>query len=94
MHMATDGRVPVGTQLKTGDHIGHPSCEGGAANATHLHIARRYNGEWLPAGGPIPFVMDGWKVTGEATEYDGRLVKGNQVKVACECREEKNSITK
>jgi LysM repeat protein len=94
MHIATDGRVPVGTKLKTGDRIGHPSCEGGVANATHVHIARRYNGEWMPAGGTIPFVLDGWKVTGEATEYDGRLVKDTQVKVACECREDQNRVTK
>jgi murein DD-endopeptidase MepM/ murein hydrolase activator NlpD len=94
MHIAADGRVAEGTRIKTGDHIGHASCEGGAANATHVHLARRYNGEWIPAGGTIPFVMDGWQVSGEATEYDGRLAKGNEVKVACECWEEKNSVTK
>jgi LasA protease len=94
MHIAADGRVAEGAQLKTGDRIGHPSCEGGAANATHVHIARRYNGEWIPAGGIIPLVMDGWQVSGEATEYDGRLAKGAEVKVACECREEQNSVTK
>ena len=94
MHIAADGRVAEGTRIHTGDRIGHPSCEGGAANATHVHLARRYNGEWIPAGGVIPFVMDGWQVNGEATEYDGRLVKGDQVKVACECREDKNSVTK
>ena len=94
MHIAADGRVAEGTKLKTGDRIGHPSCEGGAANATHVHVARRYNGEWIPAGGTLPLVMDGWQVNGEATEYDGRLVKGDQVKVACECWEGKNSVTK
>ena len=94
MHVAEEGRVANGAKIKAGDHIGHPSCEGGVANATHLHLARRYNGEWIPAGGTIPFVLDGWKVTGEATEYDGGLSKGAQVKVACECREEKNSVTK
>jgi LasA protease len=94
MHIADDGRVAEGTQVRTGDRIGHPSCEGGAANATHVHLARRYNGEWIPAGGSTPFVLDGWQVNGEATEYDGRFVKGDQVKVACECREDKNSITR
>jgi murein DD-endopeptidase MepM/ murein hydrolase activator NlpD len=94
MHVAEEDRVATGTQIRTGDRIGHPSCEGGVSSATHVHLARRYNGEWIPAGGVIPFALDGWQVNGEATEYDGRLVKGDQVKVACECREEKNSITK
>ena len=88
MHMGSDGRVAVGTQVKVGDHIGHPSCEGGLSSATHLHIARKYNGEWIPAAGPVPMVLDGWRVTGEATEYDGGMVKDSQVKVACECRED------
>ncbi|HZY44055.1 MAG TPA: LysM peptidoglycan-binding domain-containing protein [Anaerolineae bacterium] len=93
MHIADQDRVSVGTKLNAGDHIGHPSCTGGAANATHVHIARRYNGEWIPAGGSIPLILDGWKVTGEATEYDGGLVSDDQVKVACECRDEaKNGI--
>jgi len=94
MHVAGEDRVAAGTQVKTGDRIGHPSCEGGASSATHIHLARRYNGEWIPAGGVIPFVLDGWQASGEATEYDGRLARGDQVKVACECREEKNSVTK
>lgn len=93
MHMAEEDRVAAGTTIKAGDRIGHPSCEGGVSSATHVHLARRYNGEWIPAGGVIPFVLDGWRVTGEATEYDGRLVKDDQVKVACECREEKNRVT-
>ncbi len=95
MHVGTEGRIKVGTRVNTGDQIGHPSCEGGTSTATHLHIARKYNGEWIPAAGPIPMVLDGWRVTGEATEYDGGLVKGNQVKVACECREDaKNGIVR
>lgn len=95
MHMGSEGRVPVGTQVKVGDQIGHPSCEGGLSSATHLHIARKYNGEWISAAGPVPMVLDGWRVTGEATEYDGGMVKDNQVKVACECREDiKNGIAR
>lgn len=95
MHIADQDRVSVGTKVNPGDHIGHPSCTGGAANATHVHIARRYNGEWIPAAGPVPMVLDGWQVGGEATEYDGNLSKDNQVKVACECRDEvKDGITR
>ena len=95
MHTGSDDRVAVGTRVQTGDHIGHPSCEGGASTATHLHLARKYNGEWIPAAGPVPMMLDGWRVTGEATEYDGGLVKGQQVKVACECRENlQNGVTR
>ena len=95
MHMAAEDRVAAGTKLNTGDKIGHPSCEGGAADATHLHLARRYNGEWIPAAGSVPMVLDGWRVTGEATDYDGGLIKGNQVRVACECREDaKNGLSR
>jgi murein DD-endopeptidase MepM/ murein hydrolase activator NlpD len=95
MHMADEDRVAVGTKINAGDHIGHPSCTGGAANATHVHLARRYNGEWIPAAGSVPLVLDGWQVSGEATEYDGSLAKDNQVKVACECRDEaKAGITR
>jgi LysM repeat protein len=95
MHMAGEDRVEVGAQVHTGDRIGHPSCEGGLSTATHLHIARKYNGEWMPAAGSVPFVLEGWRVTGEATEYDGGLINGVQVKVACECRDDvKNGITR
>jgi LysM repeat protein len=95
MHIADEDRVQVGTKINVGDHIGHPSCRGGAANATHVHLARRYNGEWIPAAGSVPMVLDGWQVGGEATEYDGSLAKDDQVKVACECRDEgKNGIVR
>ncbi len=95
MHMASEDRVKAGTQVQVGDRIGHPSCEGGASSATHAHLARKYNGEWIAAAGSIPLVLDGWRVTGEATEYDGGLIRGSQVKVACECKDDvKNGITR
>ena len=59
MHVNVDGRVQPNTYVYAGDAIGHPSCEGGVSNATHLHLARRYNGEWIPADGNIPFQL-GW----------------------------------
>ncbi len=43
-----------------GDPIGHPSCEGGSATGTHVHIARKYNGEWIPASGDTPLYPEGW----------------------------------
>jgi LasA protease len=52
MHLETRDRVAIGTQVKTGDPLGHPSCEGGFSNGTHVHIARTYNGRWVAADGP------------------------------------------
>lgn len=91
LHIATEGRVQAGTQVQVGDVIGHPSCEGGFSNATHLHIARRFNGEWIPVScglcGPEhvrpPFVMSGWTSIGlEGQEYQGYMVQGDERRVA------------
>ena len=60
LHVRTDGKAVPGTTLPMHGRVGHPSCEGGAATGTHLHIARKYNGEWVQAYGPIPFDMSGW----------------------------------
>ena len=75
MHIAEEGMVEAGSYLEEGDPIGHPSCAGGPATGTHLHIARRYNGEWIPADQNIPFVLSGWVSQGDGLEYDGRLIK-------------------
>ncbi len=82
MHIATKERVPVGTRLNTNDRIGHPSCEGGVATGTHTHLARKYNGEWLAADGPVPFVLGGWQVHAGALNYQGSLTNGDQVVTA------------
>ena len=79
MHIAEKGRVAVGTHLNTDDPIGHPSCEGGEATGTHVHLARKYNGEWISAGGPFPFVLSGWTALPGDQIYDGTLVKGNAI---------------
>ena len=75
MHVASDGRIPAGTYAYAGDHIGHPSCEGGISNATHLHLARRYNGEWISADGALPFNLDGWVSSGDGIYYNGSLTR-------------------
>jgi murein DD-endopeptidase MepM/ murein hydrolase activator NlpD len=92
MHIRTDGRIQEGVYVSAGDRIGHPSCEGGYATATHLHIARRYNGEWISSDGSVPFVMDGWVPVSTGSAYDGYLQRGEQTIEACECREPQNMI--
>lgn len=91
-HIASSGRVQEGRFLKAGDDIGHPSCEGGVSNGTHLHIARRYNGEWISADGTIPFVLSGWVSAGDSIPYEGRLIKGEQVVTAWDKRLDENQI--
>jgi LasA protease len=76
MHIETRDRVQPNTYVFAGDRIGHPSCEGGVSNGTHVHLGRKYNGEWIPADGSIPFNLDGWISSGNGIEYDGFLTRG------------------
>jgi murein DD-endopeptidase MepM/ murein hydrolase activator NlpD len=92
MHVETRDRVEPGTTLKAGNRIGHPSCEGGVSSGTHVHIARKYNGEWIPADQELPFNLDGWISSGAGQYYDGYLTRGNQVIEAYAGREATNAI--
>ncbi|MBI5841788.1 MAG: LysM peptidoglycan-binding domain-containing protein [Chloroflexi bacterium] len=94
MHVDASERVQPETYLFAGERVGHPSCEGGVSNGTHLHIARKYNGEWIPADGPLPFNLDGWISSGDGVEYDGFLTRGNQVLEAWDGVNELNQITR
>jgi hypothetical protein len=87
LHVASEGRVAVGTRVRTGDRVGHPSCEGGFSESTHLHLARKYNGEWIAADGPLPLVLSGWQARSPGQEYEGSVVRGGQERIACECRD-------
>ena len=79
LHMAADGRVEVGKTVKEGDRIGHPSCEGGESMASHLHIARRLNGVWIPAADPTaPMNFGGYQLIADGQEYNGWLVQGDK----------------
>ncbi len=73
MHVAAEGRVAAGEYLFRNERIGHPSCEGGFADATHVHVIRKYNGEWIAADGALPFDFDGWISSGTGSEYNGYL---------------------
>ncbi|CAG1016108.1 N-acetylmuramoyl-L-alanine amidase XlyA [Anaerolineales bacterium] len=92
MHIAEDGRVEPGEYVYAGERIGHPSCEGGVSNATHVHIARKYSGEWIAAGGPMPFNLDGWIASAGSVEYDGYLTRGGQTIEAWDGANEINQV--
>jgi LasA protease len=76
LHLATDGRVPAGVEVKAGDKMGYPSCEGGHVTGTHVHVARKYNGEWILADGPLAFNFEGWITHNGTVSYEGTLTRG------------------
>lgn len=82
LHLAQKERVAPGARVQAGDPLGHPSCEGGIVTGTHVHLARKFNGEWIGAGGALPFVLSGWTAFPGAQPYAGTLVKGSQVVTA------------
>jgi len=84
MHIEARDRVQVGDTVRAGERIGHASCEGGVSTGTHVHLARRYNGVWIPADGSLPFVLDGWVSRGGGAEYDGYLDQGSRTVEAWE----------
>lgn len=86
LHIDAQDRVPAGTYLRRGERVGHPSCEGGFSEATHLHFARRYNGEWIAAGsGPLPMVLSGWTAQAGPAAYEGTMARNGEIRSACEC---------
>jgi len=78
LHISSKDRVSVGAVVEVDDKIGHASCEGGHATGSHVHLARKYNGEWIPAGGPLPMVLSGWIVHADRAEFGGYLQKDDQ----------------
>jgi hypothetical protein len=97
LHVATDDRVPVGTNLTVGDKVGHPSCEGGTSTGTHIHVARKYNGEWILAEGPLAFNLEGWVAKNGDRPYLGTLTRFSKIfskiVTACECSDSGSFIT-
>ena len=81
-HIAEQDMIPAGVDMAVDQRIGHPSCEGGTASGTHVHVARKFNGEWIPADGPVPFEMSGWHAVAGERIYQGQLVRGDQVVTA------------
>ena len=86
--------IKLGDWLSADQLIGHPSCEGGPSSSSHLHIARKYNGEWMLAGQGVPMVLSGW-VAGELPElYTGTLSKDGVTINACVCGTSDTYITR
>lgn len=85
MHLATGSRPAVGQEMHAGDSMGYPSSEGGEATGTHVHVARKYNGEWMPADGAVPFDMDGWIAHVGSAPYLGTLTQNGLTVKACTC---------
>jgi len=72
--------------------VGHPSCEGGSSTGSHVHVARKYNGEWVEAAGALPFVMEDWTAQEGPDAYSGLLVRQGYLVRACTCSDEASAI--
>jgi LasA protease len=92
LHLTPDGRAPLGATLRTGDPVGHPSCEGGNATGTHVHLARKYNGEWITADGPLALNLAGWVAHNGIEPYQGTLTRYSKIITACECSNQDSQI--
>jgi hypothetical protein len=94
LHIAAEGMALPGTQANVDDPLGHPSCERGNSTGTHVHIARKFNGEWIDADGPLPFVLSGWEVRMGSRSYEGDLIKGEAIVSANPGGSQKSIITR
>lgn len=92
LHLANASLPKVGAVLNAGDSIGLPSCEGGEATGTHMHIARKYNGEWIAADGALAFNLEGWIAKNGSEEYLGSLTRFGKTVRACVCSDKESQI--
>ncbi len=93
LHLAGRDLAPPGTIVSAGDPLGHPSCEGGTSTGTHIHLARKYNGEWILADSKVPFVLEGWVPHAGTAPYLGTLTRYDRTIMACECATKDTNIT-
>lgn len=59
-HLSEEGRARAKSKVRQGQKIGYASSAGGVSSGIHVHVALKYNGEWILAGGPIPFSLSRW----------------------------------
>lgn len=79
LHVAEKERVALGTWVEIDSQIGHPSCERGHSTGTHMHITRKYNGQWLGAEGALPLVLSGWQAYAGVGYYEGTLQRDGEI---------------
>lgn len=79
VHLAEAGRAAQGARVTVDTPLGHPSCEGGNSTGAHLHLARKYNGEWIAISGPLPFTLSGWQAVAGESNYSGYLTQDGRV---------------
>jgi hypothetical protein len=79
LHINDTDHLEVGDSIDVTDKIGIPSCLGGRTTGIHIHLARKYNGEWMLADGPVPFNLGGWEAHESAEAYDGFLIRGDEI---------------
>jgi LasA protease len=92
LHLEPGTIPPVGKRLKAGDPIGRPSCEGGRATGTHVHIARKFNGEWMLAEGALAFNLEGWVAYNGSAPYLGTLKRFGETIFACVCSNKESQV--
>ncbi len=94
LHIERRDKAPLGSGVEKGDRLGHPSCEGGTSTGTHIHLARKYNGEWIPAEGSLAFDMEGWIAYNGSQPYQGTLKRFSQIVIACTCSNKASQIAR
>lgn len=94
LHLEEEGRVKAGSWVDADQPLGHPSCEGGIATGTHVHIARKFNGEWIPADGPLPFNLGGWIAHAGDAPYKGTLTRDGETVTAFQYASAETFITR
>lgn len=81
MHLA-NMRVRVDDKVEAGAKLGNPSCDkppGGNTNGEHNHFYVLLNGQPTDIAG---FEFSGWKAVADEGNYQGRMVKGNLLRIA------------
>ncbi len=65
------------------------------ATGTHLHLARKYKGEWILAARALPFTLSEWQARAGTKAYEGALVKeGESTVLACPCASKETLLSR